>query len=445
VSDATATQYARSADGTNLAYQVTGDGPLDLVWLTATNVPIDLMWDDPGVVRIGRRLGAFARTIWFDRRGGGASEGTVAWEDAGEIFDADLTAVLDAAGAEHVALVGASASGEPAIQFSVSHPERVNALVLFNTYAHYVRHDDYPWGLPEDLMERFLANIKASWGTGASAETLAPSRAPDARFREWWARCQRLGVGPDQLADSVRGSFQCDVRPLLSSLHLPTLVLHRHGDRYIPVGAGRYLAEHIDGAKFVALPGDDHLFFAGDTDALVDEIEDFLTGSHQAPEGDVELATILFTDIVDSTPQAARLGPRAWSKVIDDHDALVRAALQRHRGREIKTIGDGFLATFNGGAHAVRCATEIVVGAKAMGLDVRAGLHTGEIEFRGDDIAGLAVTIAKRVCDSAAPTQVLVSETVKGLLVGSGIALSDDGSHVLKGVPDEWRLFTVDD
>src|SRR5262245_44118952 len=222
MSDATATQYVRSADGTNLAYRVTGDGPLDLMFLTATNFPIDLMWDEPAVVRIGRRLGAFARTIWFDPRGGGASEGTVAWEDAGEIFAADLTAVLDAAGAERVALVGASASGQHAIQFSVSDPERVNALVLLNTYAHYLRHDDYPWGLPEDLMERFLTNVKASWGTGANVEILAPSRAADARFREWWARCQRLGIGPDQLADTVQGSFRCDLRPLLSCIHVPT-------------------------------------------------------------------------------------------------------------------------------------------------------------------------------------------------------------------------------
>jgi class 3 adenylate cyclase len=243
----------------------------------------------------------------------------------------------------------------------------------------------------------------------------------------------------------MRAGFEGDARPFLASVHVPTLVLHREGNRYIRIGAGRYIADHIDGAKFVALPGDDHLWFAGDSDALLDEVEEFLTGSHQAAEGDVTLATILFTDIVESTSHAARLGPRPWSKLTDEHDAVVRAALQRHRGREIKTLGDGFLATFNGGASAVRCASEIVTGAKAVGLDVRAGLHTGEIERRGDDIGGLAVTIAQRVCDLAGPTQVLVSETVKGLLVGTPIRLSDHGTHALKGVPDQWRLFAVAD
>ncbi|MDQ6911236.1 MAG: adenylate/guanylate cyclase domain-containing protein [Actinomycetota bacterium] len=288
-----------------------------------------------------------------------------------------------------------------------------------------------------------MANIKTTWGTGTGVEILAPSRVGDDRFRQWQARTERLSLGPELMGEAVRAGWEFDVRSALPSLRVPTLVLHREGNRYINVGAGRYLGEHIDGAKYVELSGDDHLYFVGDVDALVDEIEEFLTGRHQAPEGDVELATILFTDIVDSTPHAARLGPRAWSKLTDDHDALVRNALQRHRGREIKTMVDGFLATFNGGAHAVRCAVEIVVGAKAMGLGLRAGLHTGEIELRGDDIAGLAVVVAKRVCDLAGPAQVLVSNTLKELLVGSGIVLSDHGVHVLKGVPDEWRLYGV--
>jgi class 3 adenylate cyclase len=354
-----------------------------------------------------------------------------------------MAAVLDAVGSERIALLGSSASGPNAIHFSAMHPERVSALVLYNTYAHYMRDDDYPWGVPAQALEAFLANAKAGWGTGAALESVAPSRIADDRFRQWWARCERLGIGPEQIGEVLRAGFQRDARPSLSSIHVPTLVLHREGNHYVHVGAGRYLAEHIEGAKFVELSGDDHLFFSGDVDAFVDEIEEFLTGRHQSPEGDVALATILFTDIVDSTRQAARLGPRAWSKLTDDHDALVRDALRRHRGREVKTMGDGFLATFNGGAHAVRCAVEIVVGAKTLGLDVRAGLHAGEIEVRGDDIAGLAVTIAKRVCDLAGPTQVLVSNTMKELVVGSGIALSDHGSHVLKGVPDEWRIFEV--
>ena len=443
MSDVPSTQYARSADGTNLAYQVSGDGPLDLVFMPGIALPVDLMWDDPGLIRVRRRLGAFGRTIWFETRGWGASEGNPVDSAGGERFGADLTAVLDTIGAERVALVGTSSTGQNAIDFSVGHPERVSALVLLNTYAHYVRDDDHPWGVPAQALDRFVAFATAEWGTGTNLEVVAPSRNADDRFRQWWARGTRLGTGPELVGEAVRASFERDVRSLLPAVHVPTLVLHRQGDRYVHVGAGRYLAEHIEGAKFVELPGDDHLWFAGDTDAIVDEIEEFLTGRRQAPEGEVALATILFTDIVDSTAHAARLGPRAWSKLSDDHDALVRAALQRHRGREVKTMGDGFLATFNGGAHAVRCAVEIVVGAKALGLDVRAGLHAGEIELRGDDIAGLAVTIAKRVCDLAGPTQVLVSETMKGLLAGSGIALSDQGSHVLRGFPDEWRVYEV--
>jgi class 3 adenylate cyclase len=325
----------------------------------------------------------------------------------------------------------------------VRHPERVNALVLCNTYAHYVRHDDYPWGVPAQALDRFVANIKATWGTGTNVELLAPSRVGDDRFRQWQARTERLGLGPEQIGEAMRAGWELDVRSLLSEVRVPTLVLHRAGNRYINVGAGRYLGEHIAGATYVELSGDDHFFFVGDVDALFDEIEEFLTGRHQAPEGDVTLATILFTDVVDSTAQAAQLGPRHWSKLTDEHDALVRDALERHRGREVKTMGDGFLATFNSGAHAVRCALEIVVGAKALGVDVRAGLHTGEIALRGDDIAGLAVTIAKRVCDLAGPTQVLVSSTMKEVLVGSGISLADHGSYVLKGLPDQWRLYEV--
>jgi class 3 adenylate cyclase len=437
------THYARSADGTHVAYQVTGNGPLDLAFLVTANPPIDLMWEDPGLLRVRRRLGSFTRTIWCDARGGGASEGNPVDANQGRLFDADLTAVLDAVGCERVALFGWSDSGPRAIHFAATHPERVSALILFNTYAHYVRDDGYPWGFPARSLDRILGNLKATWGTGTTLDIVAPSRVADDRFAQWLARSQRLGVGPELLGEAVRASYERDVRPLLSTIRVPALVLHREGNRYIQVGAGRYIAEHLQRAKFVALSGDDHLFFVGDHDALLDEVEEFLTGRHEAPEGDVVLATILFTDIVESTQQAAQLGPRAWSTLSQQHDALIRAALQRHRGREVRTIGDSFLATFNAGAEAVRCALEIVRGVKALGVQVRAGLHTGEIEVRRDDIAGLGVVIAKRVCDLARPEQVLVSETVKGLVVGSELTFSDQGTHVLKGVPDEWRLFAA--
>jgi len=242
---------------------------------------------------------------------------------------------------------------------------------------------------------------------------------------------------------SVRAGFLRDVRALLPTLAVPTLVLHREGNRYIRVGAGRYLAEHIPGATYVELSGNDHLFFVDDTDAVLDNIEEFLTGSHQAPEGDVVTTTILFTDIVASTEQSARMGHRKWTTLTDSHDAMIRAALQRHRGREVKTIGDGFLATFDASTRAVRAAMEIVAAARGLGLDVRVGVHTGEVEVRADDVVGLPVSIAKRICDLADPGEVLVSEAVKILTVGSGITVSEQGTHVLKGVPETWRLFAV--
>ena len=443
VPDAPKTQYARSADGTNLAYQVSGDGPLDLAFLNGLAIPIDLLTEDPGIVRLRRRLGVFSRTVWFDRRGRGASEGDWRESTVGEVSDADLTAVLDAAGFERPTLVAEGASGLRAIRFSALHPERVSALVLVNSFAHYVKEDDYPWGVPSESLDKLVIALKERWGTSAFAEVAAPGRVADERFRGWFTRSMRIGGGPDQIADLVRSGFETDLRALLPSISAPTLVLHREGDRYINVGAGQYLAEHIPSAKFVVLPGEEHLFMLGDTDSLVDEIEEFLTGARTGAEGDVQTMTVLFTDIVASTEHQARIGPREWSRLTDHHDAMVRAALDRYRGHEVKTTGDGFLATFDATGRALRSAADILAGAKDLGLDLRAGVHTGEIEVRGDDLGGLAVTIAKRVCDLAGPGQVLVSETVRANMVGSGIAFGDEGKHELKGVPGTWRLYAV--
>jgi class 3 adenylate cyclase len=266
----------------------------------------------------------------------------------------------------------------------------------------------------------------------------------DEHFRAWFLRQGRFRGGPDKIVDIVRSNFEDDVRPLLPSIACPTLVLHQEGNRYIHLGAGRYLAEHIPNAKLVVLPGEDHMFIVGDTDAWVDEIEEFLTGARSGAEGDVRTMTVLFTDIVASTEHQARVGPREWSRLTDHHDAMVRSALARHRGHEVKTTGDGFLATFDATGRALRCAFDILAGAKDIGLDLRAGVHTGEIEVRGDDIAGLAVTIAKRVCDLAGPGQLLVSETVGGMMVGAGIQIRDQGERRLKGVPGAWRLYSVE-
>jgi class 3 adenylate cyclase len=347
-------------------------------------------------------------------------------------------------GYEHPVLVAEDVSGPRAVHFSVTHPERVSALVLVNSYAHYVREHDYPWGFPATSLDRYIAALRESWGTSAAVEIFAPSRVSDERFRAWFARSVRSTGGPDQTADMVRADLEQDVRPLLASISVPTLVIHREGNRYIRLGAGRYLADHIPGAKLVVLPGHDHAFFVGDTDALADEIEEFLTGARSGGEGDVLTLTVLFTDIVASTERQTRVGPREWSRLADRHDAMVRAALVRHRGHEVKTTGDGFLATFDATGRALRCAADILAGAKHIGLELRAGVHTGEVEVRGDDIAGIAVTIAKRVCDLAGPGQLLMSETVRGQLVGAGIEFVDRGAHELKGVPGTWRLSSLE-
>jgi class 3 adenylate cyclase len=441
VSDLPETHYARSADGTSLAYQVSGTGPLELAFVQRSGIPIDLLSEDPGCVRLRKRLDAFSRTVWFDRRGWGASEGDARDSNIGEIFVADLTAVLDAVGFERPALVSVDANAGGAVHFSVAHPERVSSLVLVNSYAHYLREDDYPWGIPRKGFDRFLADAKEAWGTGRVVDLLAPSRRIDDRFRAWYGRSTRFSGGPDVIADLSRIDLEDDVRPLLSSVSCPALVLHREGNRFIRPDAGRYLAECIPGARFVLLPGEDHVFFVGDTDALADEIQEFLTGARSGAEADVMTATVLFTDMVASTEQQARVGAGEWSRLIDRHDAMTRAALLRHRGHEVKTTGDGFLATFDGTGRALRCAAEIISAARDIGLELRAGVHTGEIELRGNDIGGLAVSIAKRICDLAEPCQVLVSETVRSLLVGSGVEFEDRGEHELKGVPGAWRLY----
>jgi class 3 adenylate cyclase len=442
VTDTPETRYTRSADGTLLAYQVSGDGALDLVFFNWAP-PIDLISEDPGFLRVRRRLDTFSRTLWFDPRGMGASEGDPQDSLAGAIYDADLTALLDAAGFDRPAMVANGLSGPAAIHYSVTHRERVSALVLFNSYAHYVQEDDYPWGLTRQDVDGRVAALKETWGTAPNFDLLAPSRAADERFRAWFTRARRFRGGPDEVARLVQSSWEQDVRRLLPSISCPTLVLHREGNRYIGMGAGRYLVERIPNARFVVLPGNDFLFYVSDTDALVDEIEEFLTGARSGAEGDVVTMTILFTDIVASTEHQARVGPGEWSRLTDHHDAIVRAALAHHRGHEVKMTGDGFLATFDATGRALRCATDILAGAKDIGLNLRAGVHTGEVEIRGDDIAGLAVTIAKRVCDLAESGQVLVTRTVADHLVGAGIQLKDQGEQELKGVPGTWRFFAV--
>jgi class 3 adenylate cyclase len=453
VADVPETHFARSADGTNLAYQISGSGPIDLVW-SGAGVPFELLWDDPGFERMATRLGSFSRCIWPVHRGWGASEGSRGWGasqgDAdpqvafvAERTDEDYLAVLDGVGSERAVFVGWGLTGGSVIHLAATHPERVRALVLVDSCAHYVREDDYPWGYPRQRLEDIAALLQTDWGTSDDLDITAPSRKEDEHLRTWWGRLRRSTFSPTFYAGGFRASVELDLRSCLSSISAPTLVLHREGDRLIQLGAGRFLADHIEGARFVVLHGDEHLFFVGDSDALVDEIEEFLTGVRPGAEGDAVTATILFTDIVASTEHQTRLGQREWSRLNDRHDAMVRAALFRHRGHEVKTTGDGFLATFDATGRALRSAIDIMSGAKDIGLELRAGIHAGEVELRGNDIFGLAVNIAKRVCDLAAPNEVLVSETVRLPLVGSGVGFDDRGEHMLKGVPGTWQLYAV--
>jgi class 3 adenylate cyclase/pimeloyl-ACP methyl ester carboxylesterase len=438
VTDRPETGYATATDGVSLAYHVLGNGQLDVVWTPVVSFPFDLLWEEPSFAHFARRVARFSRSIWTTPRGLGGSGGD--WADLFDerTLDADLSAVLDDARCDRVVLVGFGVAGSSAIHYAHAHPQRVHSLVLIDTFARYLRAPDYPIGLRESDLDRFLDRISL-WGSGMSVDLLAPSRAADPLFRERIARLERLGQPPDQAAASLRRALSVDIRDLLPELRVPTLVLHRQGDRYILVDAGRYLATTIPGAKYVELPGGDNLFFVGDVDALTDELEEFLTGGRQAPEGQVTTVSILFTDIVASTEQSARLGHRRWTRLTEDHDALVRRTLQRYQGREVKSTGDGFLLTFDAASRAVRAAVEIVNAARAAGLQLRAGVHTGEVEVRSDDVVGLPVSIAKRVCDRASPGEVLVTEVVK-LMTETSMHYEDRGTHDLKGVPGAWKL-----
>jgi class 3 adenylate cyclase len=329
------------------------------------------------------------------------------------------------------------------VLFAATYPARTTAIILFGGYARRRAAPDYPWGQSDEQQTAFLEEIERDWGGPVGLDIRAPSKLGDTRFRENWARYIRMGASPGAVLALTRMNAKIDVRPILDAIHVPTLVLHRTGDRTIPVEAGRYLAEHIPGATLVELAGEDHLPWIGDSDAIVGQIEEFLTGVRTRPETDRVLATVLFTDIVGSTERAAELADSAWADLLEAHHARVRDQLLRYAGREIATTGDGFLAIFDGPARGVRCALAMADVLRPLGLEIRAGLHTGEIELTGADIRGIAVHIGARIAALAGPSEVLVSRTVRDLVVGSGLTFRDRGTHVLKGVPDEWQLFAA--
>jgi len=434
-------RYARNG-ALHIAYEVVGDGPIDLLYLAGGNTSIDSFDEEPRLSRFGRRLASFTRLIRMDFRGVGLSDPiSPSQPQSVEERVGDALAVLDAVGSERTAVYGSDEGALVGMVMAATHPHRIAALVLFNAFARQVRDDDYPWGVPRHLAEAFAEGNLS--GEIDAAALFAPSSADD-QYRQWHNRAGRRGASPATARALFRLRIDSDVRSVLPSIQAPTLVLHRRDNPLTRVGHGRYLAEQIPNATLVELPGDEHIAFLGDSDAVLDEIQEFLTGVRHPAEFDRALATVLFTDIVDSTGLAAEIGDRAWRALLDSHDLTVRRQLQRFAGQEIKTIGDSFLATFDGPARAIHCARAIVEATYQLGIRVRTGMHCGEVELLPDDIGGLAVNIAKRITDLAEPGEVLVSSTVKDLVAGSGLAFTDRGTHVLRGVPDEWRLFAVD-
>jgi class 3 adenylate cyclase len=435
-------QYAQN-DDVHIAYQVVGEGERDLVLVQGFVSHIDLEWANPDMARFIRGLASFSRLILFDKRGTGLSDRAVGLPTLEERME-DVRAVLDAVGSERAVLVGVSEGAPMSVLFGATYPERTHALVLHGGMARSTEAPDYPWAPPaEGLLESALELVAPLLYTGEDIDIWAPTLADDPKAKEWLGRYRRAAVSPDGLTALFRMFMDIDVRHVLPTLRVPTLVLHRHGDRVINWRAGRWMAEQIPDARYVELPGPDHFPWVGDSDAVIEEIREFLTGVRVGPEPDRVLATIMFTDVVGSTERAASLGDRRWRDLLDAHDRAIRQQLAAFRGREVKAMGDGFLATFDGPARAIRCACAIRDAAADLRVDVRVGLHTGEIDVRGEDIGGVAVHIGQRVAALAGPLEIMVSSTVKDLVAGSGLEFEDRGEHELKGVPGSWRLFAV--
>ena len=438
----TETRYARSGD-LRIAYQVMGDGPIDLVWAPGylSHLEQNQWW--PSYAALLERLASFSRLITFDRRGTGLSDRILSLGSFEELLD-DITAVLDAASSARAALFGGAESGPMCALYAATFPERVSALLLGASYPRRTAAPGFPWGFDEQRQADILASYDTRWGTPEfGVRSLAPSLADDERFRQWHAQACRFAGTPASAVAWFRITMEIDIRDVLPAIRVPTLVIHRTDDQVVPIGAGRYLAEKIPDARLLELPGSDHYPFSGDYEPAIEEIEEFLTGSRRGREPDRVLATMLFTDIVDSTERAAELGDQRWTTLLADHHRVVREQLERHRGQEVRVVGDSFLATFDGPARAIRCATAIRDAVGALGVELRAGLHTGEIELAASGIEGLAVHIGARVAALAGAGEILVSSTVKDLVAGSGVEFEDRGRHVLKGVPDDWQIHAV--
>jgi class 3 adenylate cyclase/alpha-beta hydrolase superfamily lysophospholipase len=445
MTDRPKTQYAKTSDGTHIAYQVVGNGPIDLVYVPSWVSHIEWAWEDPNYAHFLTRLGSFSRLIWFDKRGTGLSDRASRLPILDEQMD-DVTAVMDAVGSKRAALFGHGDGGTLCAVLAASHPERVSALIVAACSPRFVRADDYPWGVTPELMVFLEGVIEEAWGRFAETEyvsILAPSAVDDSLFLAWFDTLTRLGASPSAAIELMRIYALGDIRAVLPTISVPTLVLQRSEDPLIEPAHGQYFAEHVPGATYVEIPGRDYLINVGDVDRMADEIQHFLTGVRGGSPAERILATVMFTDIVGSTEWAVSLGDARWRELLDAHDALIRRQLARFRGHEVKTLGDGFMATFDGPARAIECATAISDGVRGLGIEIRTGIHTGEVEVRGDDIGGIAVHLAKRVESQATPGDVLVSRTVVDLVAGSTIEFEDRGQQELKGVPGTWRLYAV--
>jgi pimeloyl-ACP methyl ester carboxylesterase len=432
------TRYAKSGD-LHVAYQVFGEGPIDLVYAPGFVSHAEVYWEDPAIVRWLEGLASFCRVIMFDKRGTGLSDRVSDMPTMEERME-DVRIVMDAVGVERAAVSGISEGGSLAMMFAASHPERCQALVLYGAFAKFSS-----WIATDEEFDGLVDYIDNQWGSGLSMPFFAPSRTGDAAFQHWWGRFERLAASPSAAIKLMRMNREIDTSGILSSIQVPTLIIHREDDTLIDVEGGRFLADHIPGARYEEIPGSDHIPMTGDNTGLILELyEEFITGTKSsAVEFDRVLSTVLFTDIVRSTENAEAMGDQRWRELLNTHDTAVRQELNRFRGNEVKALGDGFLTTFDGPARAIRCALAICKAVKPLGIEVRAGLHTGEVELSERDVRGIAVHIASRVAELAGPGETFVSRTVKDLVAGSGINFEDVGLHEIKGVPENWQLFQV--
>ena len=439
------TVYARDGSA-NLAYQIAGDRGPDLLFVPTATFPIDLLWDEPTVANQLERLASFSRLITTDLLGVGSSDAISARDlPAIQAWTDGLVAVLDAVGSESASVFAMAESALPAMLLSASHPHRVRSLVLWSAFARFSRAPDYPSGMPEPALTRYIDSAAEAFGTGRVADVLAPSWGDNGTMRRWWARGERLSGGPGYFKHIHDVYLRSDVRPALESIQAPTLVLHRRGDRHVLSGHVRYLAERIPHARLVEFEGDDHVWFAGNSDRVIDEVQEFLTGERATAPINRVLATVLFTDIVGSTERAATVGDEAWTTTIQMHKRIVERQVGRARGEVVKFTGDGALAIFDGPARAITCACAIRDAVQALGLPIRAGLHTGEVETIDGDVYGIAVHIAARIAALAGPGEVLVSGVIPPLVLGSKIKFNDRRSHELRGLPGPWAVFAVHD